>query len=104
MALNRVGTKCVLLVAKHERTAAILKGMAERINHLAPKCEVLWEEQLRPSPSSSPLPLPDLVISAGGDGTLLRAASYFPGEHAPTFLPISGGSLGFMLPLSEKLT
>lgn len=104
MALKRVGANCVLLVAKHGRTAAVLRGMAERIRQLAPKCEVLWEEHQRQRSSlSPPPPLPDLVISSGGDGTLLRAASYFPSGHAPTFLPVSGGSLGFMLPLSKKL-
>ncbi|PJF16771.1 hypothetical protein PSACC_03507 [Paramicrosporidium saccamoebae] len=39
----------------------------------------------------------DLVVTYGGDGTFLQAASLFP-ERAPTFMPISGGSLGFMLP------
>lgn len=39
----------------------------------------------------------NLVVTFGGDGTFLQAASLFPHE-APTFLPISGGTLGFMLP------
>ena len=42
-----------------------------------------------------------LVITLGGDGTLLYAASLFQKSsfHCPPFLPIALGSLGFLTPL-----
>lgn len=45
--------------------------------------------------------VPDVVVTVGGDGTLLHAASHFPKE-APPFLPVSAGTLGFMLPFSKE--
>ncbi len=45
----------------------------------------------------------DLAITVGGDGTLLHAASRFR-RTSPVFLPISSGTLGFMLPFSKKGT
>lgn len=42
---------------------------------------------------------PDLVVTIGGDGTFLHAASIFTNSKPPLYLPISSGTLGFMLPL-----
>lgn len=46
----------------------------------------------------------DLIVSVGGDGTLLRAAAAAAASASrpsPLFLPVAGGaSLGFMLPFS----
>ena len=42
----------------------------------------------------------DLVITLGGDGTLLHASSLFPRKVAP-ILSFSMGSLGFLLPFSN---
>ena len=46
----------------------------------------------------------DLIVSVGGDGTLLRAAAAAAASTrrpSPLFLPVAGGaSLGFMLPFS----
>lgn len=44
----------------------------------------------------------DLAITVGGDGTLLHAASRFR-HQSPLFLPISLGTLGFMLPFSKTM-
>jgi NADH kinase len=41
----------------------------------------------------------DLVITLGGDGTILHASSLFPRKVAP-ILSFSMGSLGFLLPFS----
>ncbi|GKT36924.1 NAD kinase like protein [Aduncisulcus paluster] len=43
----------------------------------------------------------DLVVTIGGDGTLLYAASYFP-QHCPPLLPVNTGSLGFLTPFGCK--
>nr|DAD29646.1 TPA_asm: hypothetical protein HUJ06_031114 [Nelumbo nucifera] len=43
----------------------------------------------------------DLVISLGGDGTVLWAASMFKGP-VPPFVPFSLGSLGFMTPFQSE--
>lgn len=42
---------------------------------------------------------PDLVVTVGGDGTLLHTAAQYP-RTAPLFLPVAAGTLGFMLPFS----
>ena len=38
----------------------------------------------------------DLIISCGGDGTLLHISSIFQNEKCPPVLPFSLGSLGFL--------
>ena len=90
----RVGTASVLLLAKAGcRTAALaIERLSARIRHLSRDTHIAegaWKERGKP----------DLVITYGGDGTLLRASSLFP-KKSPVLLPISGGTLGFMLPLS----
>ena len=44
--------------------------------------------------------IPDLVVTLGGDGTLLRASRLFP-RQAPPILSFSLGSLGFLIPFSK---
>ena len=44
----------------------------------------------------------DLVVTVGGDGTMLHAASHYPNK-SPVFLPLSKGTLGFMLPFCISL-
>lgn len=59
-----------------------------------------------PSSMSSSLTLPDLdlIITLGGDGTILHVSSLFdtPGK-VPPVLSFSMGSLGFLLPFRECL-
>ena len=38
----------------------------------------------------------DMVISVGGDGTLLRAISYFQNRKTPPILGFNAGSFGFL--------
>lgn len=40
----------------------------------------------------------DLVITLGGDGTMLRSVSLFQGKHIPVFVSFRFGTLGFMTP------
>lgn len=47
------------------------------------------EEDLRKEPI-------DLVVSCGGDGTILHVSSLFQGRECPPLLPFSLGSLGFL--------
>lgn len=54
-----------------------------------------------PSTSSSSTPPIDLVITLGGDGTILHASSLFNKGPVPPVLSFSLGTLGFLLPFRE---
>jgi NADH kinase len=43
----------------------------------------------------------DLVITLGGDGTILHASSLFKTGVVPPVLSFSMGTLGFLLPFSK---
>lgn len=43
----------------------------------------------------------DLVITLGGDGTILHASSLFKSGAVPPVLSFSMGTLGFLLPFRE---
>ena len=43
----------------------------------------------------------DFIVTIGGDGTILHAASLFP-NHCPPILALNFGSLGFLSPFSPK--
>lgn len=45
----------------------------------------------------------DLVITLGGDGTILHASSLFP-RKVPPIMSFSLGSLGFLIPFSNMRT
>ncbi|KAL4079341.1 ATP-NAD kinase-like domain-containing protein [Scleroderma citrinum] len=49
----------------------------------------------RPGPNAAPV---DLVVTLGGDGTILHAASLFSHGAVPPVLSFSMGTLGFLLP------
>jgi NADH kinase len=55
------------------------------------------------SPSSSSRNSIDLVITLGGDGTILHASSLFSTGPVPPVLSFSMGTLGFLLPFRENL-
>lgn len=44
---------------------------------------------------------PDLVVTLGGDGLLMFAASVFSGP-VPPILPVAGGSMGFLTPFARE--
>jgi NAD kinase len=44
----------------------------------------------------------DAIITLGGDGTILHAASLFSSTHVPPILSFSLGTLGFLLPFSTS--
>ena len=44
----------------------------------------------------------DLIITLGGDGTILHASSLFRIGPVPPVLSFSMGTLGFLLPFSES--
>ena len=44
----------------------------------------------------------DLVITLGGDGTILHASSLFKVGAVPPVLSFSMGTLGFLLPFRES--
>jgi NAD kinase len=52
---------------------------------------------------SSPADLsdPDLIVTLGGDGTIMHAAHVFSGP-VPPILPIAGGSMGFLTPFARE--
>ena len=45
----------------------------------------------------------DLVITLGGDGTILHTSNLFGAGECPPVLSFSMGSLGFLLPFRESL-
>lgn len=44
----------------------------------------------------------DLVVTLGGDGTILHASSLFSAGAVPPVLSFSMGTLGFLLPFRKK--
>ena len=56
-------------------------------------------EVWRPGPLSEKI---DLVVTLGGDGTILHAASLFSLGAVPPVLSFSMGTLGFLLPFRES--
>jgi NADH kinase len=67
-------------------------------------CDVYWEDMPLEDGAASGIQTldkingpADLVIALGGDGTLLRASSFFPGKTPPV-LSFAMGTLSFLLP------
>ena len=89
----RAGTRSILLVAKKGSSEAqdAIKKIGSFIKNISPSTRIRFDFQKNAT-------RPDLVVTFGGDGTLLHVASMFSGP-SPLFLPVSGGTLGFMLPL-----
>lgn len=46
----------------------------------------------------------DLVVTLGGDGTILHAASLFSLGAVPPVLSFSMGTLGFLLPFRKRMS
>lgn len=98
--------RSILLVNKL-RTEPIVKAIDDLLEHIRkvyhdvkiyaedrpdrPAHVQVW----RPGPNAAPV---DLVMTLGGDGTILHAASLFSHGAVPPVLSFSMGTLGFLLP------
>ncbi|KAI5986825.1 ATP-NAD kinase-like domain-containing protein [Pisolithus albus] len=102
--------RSVLLVNKL-RTEPIIKAIDDLLLHiqkLYPGVKIYAEDRSdipdgvqvwRPGQNSAPV---DLVITLGGDGTILHAASLFSHGAVPPVLSFSMGTLGFLLPFRKS--
>jgi NAD kinase len=52
-------------------------------------------------PPPADLSDPDLIVTLGGDGTIMHAAHVFSGP-VPPILPVAGGSMGFLTPFARE--
>ncbi|RAO68509.1 uncharacterized protein BHQ10_004521 [Talaromyces amestolkiae] len=106
-----------ILIVKKQSAPAVTASVIEFINHLAstyPSLSIILEPKTSQEVHSS-LPIPvytstsekplsasthdkvDLVVTLGGDGTILRASSLFATSHdVPPMLSFSMGTLGFL--------
>ncbi|KAL6306138.1 ATP-NAD kinase [Sparassis latifolia] len=96
----------ILLVNKH-RTHAVAEAIDALLLHIRekyPDVRLYHEDRpdipdgvevWRPGPDAAPI---DLVVTLGGDGTILHASSLFKVGAVPPVLSFSMGTLGFLLP------
>ncbi|KAI0748799.1 ATP-NAD kinase [Irpex lacteus] len=93
--INKLRTKPVV-----DAIAAILSYLKEehpdvRVFHEDRKDRPEGVEPWRPGVDSEQI---DLVVTLGGDGTILHASSLFKSGQVPPVLSFSMGTLGFLLP------
>ncbi|KAN0081202.1 ATP-NAD kinase-like domain containing protein [Tylopilus felleus] len=105
-ALQNAPPRSVLIVNKL-RTDPVIQAIDELLQHVKktyPGVKVFAEDRpdkpegvdvWRPGPQSEKI---DLVVTLGGDGTILHAASLFSLGAVPPVLSFSMGTLGFLLP------
>ncbi|KAH7921104.1 ATP-NAD kinase [Leucogyrophana mollusca] len=96
-----------ILVVNKLRTEPVIKAIDELLEHVKktyPGVRVFSEDRpdipegaevWRPGPQAEKI---DLVVTLGGDGTILHAASLFSLGAVPPVLSFSMGTLGFLLP------
>ncbi|KIJ15477.1 hypothetical protein PAXINDRAFT_176439 [Paxillus involutus ATCC 200175] len=96
-----------ILIVNKLRTEPVIYAIDELLRHLKktyPSVKVFAEDRpdipegakvWRPGPQSENI---DLVVTLGGDGTILHAASLFSLGAVPPVLSFSMGTLGFLLP------
>ncbi|KIK81544.1 hypothetical protein PAXRUDRAFT_832776 [Paxillus rubicundulus Ve08.2h10] len=96
-----------ILIVNKLRTEPVTYAIDELLRHLKkthPSVKVFAEDRSdipegaevwRPGPQSENI---DLVVTLGGDGTILHAASLFSLGAVPPVLSFSMGTLGFLLP------
>ncbi|KAF9228366.1 ATP-NAD kinase [Gyrodon lividus] len=96
-----------ILIINKLRTELVIKAIDDLLQHVTktyPGVKVFAEDRpdipdgaevWRPGPQSENI---DLVVTLGGDGTILHAASLFSLGAVPPVLSFSMGTLGFLLP------
>ncbi|KAG2055686.1 ATP-NAD kinase [Suillus hirtellus] len=96
-----------ILIVNKLRTEPVIGAIDELLDHVAktyPGVKVFSEDRpdipsgtqvWRPGPHAEKI---DLVVTLGGDGTILHAASLFSLGAVPPVLSFSMGTLGFLLP------
>jgi len=96
-----------ILIVNKLRTDPVIKAIDELLQHVRkayPGVKMFAEDRpdmpegaevWRPGPESKKI---DLVVTLGGDGTILHAASLFSLGAVPPVLSFSMGTLGFLLP------
>ncbi|KAF8739277.1 hypothetical protein AX14_010251 [Amanita brunnescens Koide BX004] len=98
--------KSILIVNKMRTQPVILAidAFLEHVQNTYPDVRVFHEDKpeiphgaevWRPGPSTEKI---DLVVTLGGDGTILHASSLFSAGAVPPVLSFSMGTLGFLLP------
>ncbi|RPD53333.1 ATP-NAD kinase [Lentinus tigrinus ALCF2SS1-7] len=101
-----ISPKSVLIVNKLRTKPVVeaIEALLKYINEKYPEVQVYHEDRpdippnakvWRPGPNAEPI---DLVITLGGDGTILHASSLFKVGAVPPVLSFSMGTLGFLLP------
>lgn len=92
----------VFLVPNYSKTEAVESGLSLELWLTRHGYEVAWAQDQRSKIVSAPdIEGADLVISLGGDGTLLRAARIVGSREIP-ILGISYGHLGFLTAASPE--
>lgn len=92
----------VFLVPNYSKTEAVESGLSLELWLARHGYEVAWAQDQRSKIVSAPdIEGADLVISLGGDGTLLRAARIVGSREIP-ILGISYGHLGFLTAASPE--
>lgn len=92
----------VFLVPNYSKTEAVESGLSLELWLTRHGYEVAWAQDHRSKIVSAPdIEGADLVISLGGDGTLLRAARIVGSREIP-ILGISYGHLGFLTAASPE--
>ncbi|TFK51134.1 ATP-NAD kinase, partial [Heliocybe sulcata] len=96
-----------ILIVNKLRTQPVIEAIHMFLNHLKthhPGTKIYAEdrpdippgvEAWKPGPNSPPI---SLIITLGGDGTILHASSLFRSGAVPPVLSFSMGTLGFLLP------
>lgn len=114
---NKYSTPKNILIINKLRTKPVADAIDALLTHIRthyPGTTVFHENRpdipngalpwTRPSDSGDDdRPPIDLVITLGGDGTILHAASLFKKRAVPPVLSFSMGTLGFLLPFRKSL-
>ncbi|KAJ3536012.1 hypothetical protein NMY22_g6227 [Coprinellus aureogranulatus] len=85
--------KSILIVNKL-RTPPVIQAIDTLLEYVQEKYPD-YPANCQPGPDATPI---DLVVTLGGDGTILHASSLFSSAEVPPVLSFSMGTLGFLLP------